>query len=1217
MKRFHFVFILLLSFQISVFSQSVNLWKQLPESYIPIQKNKEYFAPPTNAKYFNLDYDQLKYVLKKAPKEYSSKNTKPLRISFPMPDGNIQEFDVKESPVFAPQLAAKYPNIKSFKGIGVDDRSLSIRFDYSINGFHASIHTVKGKVFIDPYSIDDVNYYSVYNTNEVNRGQNSMPVLACGYSSESLEKDELSEKDKKEALEAHFRRMDPVVMRTYRLALACTGEYASTHGGTVESVNASYNTALNRLNQIFELEHSTRFELIDDNDNLIFLDPATDPYIQSNQGLELLGQNENAFLLSGILPDFYDVGHVFTNGCTDVGGVAGGNVCTARKMRGVTCHFTSNIESIVLQVMAHEIGHQFTCGHSWNNCPGSEQQRSGENAYEPGSGSTIMSYAGSCGQANNIDGRGDDYYNVGSLEDFHFWSRVGGGSCGMETPTDNVEPIISLPYSNGFYIPRNTPFELTANATDTEGDILTYCWEQFNLGAVVDAGVDSLNSPLFRSFPPSSIPTRVFPRMSVIRNNQNDFREALPSSTRKMDFACVVRDNYFDGGGVVWDFVEFNATEEAGPFRVLTPNNLNHPLEVGKYQEITWDVSNTDNAPVNCEYVDIILSVDGAFNFQDTIIARTKNDGSEFVVVPDKVTVEGRLKIKAADNIFFDISNSNFPINPPSAPGFSLNVSPQEIDVCLPDVVDVEIISGSLLDFSEEIELSIIDGLPTNVTADFNTNTIEPSENANLTIDLSNYQSEDVITLTLQAVAMGTDTSFRTIVLNPISNDFTDLALLDPVDGSSGVGSNPDFSWSPSNDANSYIFELATNPSFKPEFIVQTGAGLASPEFTLNDLLEVSTLYYWRVIPQNECGIGQAGQTFAFHTETLSCQNNLSEDTPIVIPQSSTSNVVSKINIFEAGTISDINIRNLSGNHEYFSDMEVSLMSPDSTIVTLIKNDCLGSNFAFTMDLDQDALTEIICPPTGIFRPFESLDAFIGKSTEGLWELLIKNNTAGSGGKIDSWTLEFCANVNLSNPQLITNEVLPVNQGDFNYVDSEYLFVEDNINVDYELIYTLVSTPSNGSLKLDDGEDLEIGDSFHQAHITYNHIKYYHDGSAAEEDSFLFTINDGEGGWTGTHQFNIEVVDSPVANETVLIENLFDIFPNPTNDWLNVNLSSELEEDATIEVLDLNGRLLKSFKMNRNDRDFRIDVANLPSSVYFLKVSTAKQLGTKKFTIAK
>jgi len=1209
---------MLISFQFSVFSQSVNLWKQLPESNIPIEKNKEYFAPPTNAKYFNLDIDQLKYVLKKAPMEYGPRNEKPLRISFPMPDGSIQEFDVKESPVFAPALAAKYPNIKSFKGVGVDNRLLSIRFDYSLNGFHGAIHTLEGQVYIDPYSIDDANYYSVYNTNEVKRKIGSkMPELACGYNGADFIKEESYEKNKKEALNAHFRRMEPVQMRTYRLALACTGEYGSTRGGTTESVNATYNTAINRLNQIYELENSLRMQIIDDNDNLVYLDPATDPYILSNQGRELLNQNQNAFLLSGILPGMYDVGHVFTNGCTDVGGVAGGNVCTNAKMRGVTCHFTNNIESIVTQIMAHEIGHQFTCGHSWNNCPGSEQQRSGENAYEPGSGSTIMSYAGSCGSENNIEGRGDVYYNIGSLEDFHFWSRVGGGDCGMVTPTDNLEPILSLPYSNGFYIPKNTPFELTANATDTEGDVLTYCWEQHNIGPTVNAGVDSLNSPLFRSFPPISVPTRVFPRMSVIRNNQSDFRETLPSSTRKMDFTCVVRDNYFDGGGVVWEEVSFNATEEAGPFRVLTPNNVNHPLEVGKYQEITWDVSNTEQAPVNCKYVDIILSVDGGFNFLDTIIARTINDGSEFVVIPDKVTNEGRLKIKASDNIFFDLSNSDFPINPPSAPGFTLSVSPQEIDVCLPDVVEVEITSGSLLDFSEEIELSLIDGLPANVSAEFSSNTLDPSENANLTIDLSGYESEDVITLTLQAVAMGTDTTLRTIILNPISNDFSDLALFEPIDGSSGVGSNPDFSWSLSEDATSYIFELATNPSFSSEFVVQTATGVTNPQIELVQLLDVSTLYYWRIIPENECGIGQSSPIYAFHTETLSCQSNLSEDTPITISQSATADLVSKINIFEDGTISDVNIRDLSGIHDYFSDMELILRSPDSTTVTLIKNDCLGASFIFDMDLDQDALSEITCPPSGVFRPFESLDAFIGKSTEGIWELLIKDNNPGGGGKINGWTLEFCANVNLSNPQLLTNEVMPVNQGDFNYVNSNYLFVEDNINLDYELVYTLVSIPSNGVLKLDDGEDLKVGDQFHQAHVTYNHIKYYHDGSAAEEDRFLFTINDGEGGWSGTHQFNIEVVDTPVANKSVLLENLFEIFPNPTNDWLNVNLSTNLDEDATLEVFDLNGRLLSSFIMNKNDRDFRIDVATLPASVYFLKVSTAQQIGTKKFTIAK
>ena len=1203
------------------FSQSgANFWKSIEEDQISIEKNKEYLAPPTEVEHFKLELEELKKTLQKAPMEYTDDaKSRELLIDFPMLNGSIETFAVEESPVFAPELGAKYPSIRSFKGISTSNRLNSVRFDYSPLGLHASIQTVEGRIYIDPLANGNDEFHIAYPTDMIDRTKNDFPSSSCGWTGNDLEGDDAYEENKENAIRTLQGAKDPVFLRVYRLALACTGEYGSTHGGTKELVNASFNAALNRVNQIWQAEVSVKLEIIPENDNLIYLDPLNDPYNMANEGRELLGQNELAFAQSGIMFDWYDVGHVFTNGCIDVGGIAGGTVCSGGKMRGVTCHFSSNVEFIAVEIMAHEIGHQFSCGHSWNNCPSNEGQLSAENSFEPGSGTTIMSYAGACQNGNNVQNGSDDYYNVGSLEDFIFFSRIGPGNCAALVQTDNNEPEINLPYQNGFFIPIYTPFELTAEATDPDGDEITYCWEQYNTtGVGCQLGSPTGDCPSFRSYPPTTDPTRIFPRIQTLITNSPNVSEVLPAYSRDFNFACTVRDNNPEAGGTVWETVEFEAIETAGPFRVLYPNVLSHELEVGQYTEFTWDVANTEKAPVNCKYVDILLSTDGGWNFTEVILERTPNDGSEFIVVPDFVSQDARIKVKASDNIFFDMSATNFPISPPSAPNFTLQVSPREQGVCLPDVVNVEIQTGSLLGFDENIELSIFDGVPNDVSATLEDNNLNPSANTNLTVDFTDYTSEEEVNIIIQAVSEGVDTAYRTITFVPVSNDFSDLGLMLPLDGDSGLGGSPSFEWSASEAANTYTIEIASNPAFETEDIIDSASGLSAVSFSTSLILDPSTLYYWRVIPENECGVGETSETFAFHTETLNCNATESNDTPITISQSGTAEFVSKINILEDGAISDINIRGLKGNHDYFSDLELILKAPDGTEVVLVKNVCLGSSFNFDMDLDQDAPSGILCPPVGVFKPVGNLDALVGKSTQGVWELLINDLESGSGGKINAWSLEFCANVALSNPNLIVNEILPCNPGESNIIDTEYLEATDSENEDWELVYTLVSVPANGTLLLQEDTELKVGDTFVQSNVNWFDLRYLHDGGDAEMDNFRFTITDGDGGWTGTHQFNIEIDDSfVVSTDEVIANDLITVFPNPANDVLNVSIEKPFSSETQIELYDMKGSLLQTHRLAPGQTNIKLDINDLASALYFVRFESETSISTRKFTVNK
>ena len=385
------------------------------------------------------------------------------------------------------------------------------------------------------------------------------------------------------------------------------------------------------------------------------------------------------------------------------------------------------------------MGHQLSAAHPWSNCtpfwngtdPDGNDQLSDGNAYEPGSGSTIMSYVGACG-VNNVQSSGDDYLHVNSIESIQSYSREGAGTCAMVFPTDNFDPDVVIPFGDGLRIPISTPFQLTAVASDVNpDDTLTYCFEQYDLGPISPLGSPIGNAPAFRSYLPTENPTRIFPRIGTIVNNFSNKTEVLPTYARDLTFRCTVRDSKWGGGGTVWDEIAFESVETAGPFLVMHPN-VNQTFEVGEYVEVTWDVANTDSTPVNCQYVNILLSTNGGYEYPISLAQNVANTGSYTVVIPNELTGLARVKIEAADNIFFDISNVNFKIEAPSTPGFSVSSGPYFQKVCLPELPMVNINTLSLLDYDSLIYFEAI-GLPAGATAEFSANPIMPSEDATLT----------------------------------------------------------------------------------------------------------------------------------------------------------------------------------------------------------------------------------------------------------------------------------------------------------------------------------------------------------------------------------------------------------------------------------------------------------------------------------------------------
>ncbi|WP_306643637.1 reprolysin-like metallopeptidase [Sanyastnella coralliicola] len=654
-----------------IFCISLSAQSYWSDAQLPIRNDQT--INPEEYRGIQIERSLLESILDQAPDEaeVSVRNSGTI-ISIPMPDGTTQSFRFVESSVMAPELQSRYPFIRSYLGQGIDDKTATIRFDLTQKGFHAMILRAGETVYIDPISLNTDEYYMSYTKSSfyatTTKVFNELPPVMPD-DIDTNEYDEAIESDRpiKKRQQKDVRTMGMgagartpfgAQLRTYRLALACTGEYAQFHGGTTADALAAMNTSMTRVNGVYERDAAIRMIIVANNDQVIFLNGATDPYDNGNGGA-MLNQNQTT-CDANIGSANYDIGHVYSTGG---GGIAQlQSPCGGSKARGVTGQGTPVGDPFDIDYVCHEMGHQFGGNHTQNN----SCNRAGSAAFEPGSASTIMGYAGIC--PPNLQSNSDDHFHNHSINEmWNFVVNGNGGTCPVTTNTGNTPPTVDAG-PGGWTIPISTPFELTAVGSDADGDEITYNWEEYDLGPATAGGDNNLtnpsgNQPIFRSWPSVTDPTRVFPRITDLVNNTTVIGEFLPNYTRSLTFRCTVRDNVAGAGGVNDDQVTFDVSDVGGPFVVTAPNTaVVYPGNT--FQTVTWDVANTDLAPINCSNVDIYLSLDGGLTYPTLLLANTANDGSELVLIPAGESSTARIKVKASNNIFFDISNQNFTIGP-------------------------------------------------------------------------------------------------------------------------------------------------------------------------------------------------------------------------------------------------------------------------------------------------------------------------------------------------------------------------------------------------------------------------------------------------------------------------------------------------------------------------------------------------------------------------
>jgi hypothetical protein len=627
------------------------LWRTLPHA-------AQTDAPDVRAERYlvlELNLEALKARLLAAPLERAP-GARP-SLELPLPDGSFARVAVAESPILAPELQQAFPELRTYLAQSTH-ADVAGRFDVTPVGLHAQLFTATGRVFIDPYRRGDTGRYVVYATGDARRAEPRKP-FTCGF--EQLTQNSAARRAQLRGQAAPFAPSG-ATLRTYRLALAGTGEYTAAvcapSAPAVACGLAGMVTSMNRVNGIYERELAVRMVLVPNNNLLVFTDPVTDGYT-NDDGFTMLDENQ-AKLDAVIGSANYDIGHVFSTGG---GGVAGlGVVCSAgEKGAGVTGRGTPIGDPFDVDYVAHEMGHQFGGNHTFNGTTGSCccGNRNGGTAWEPGSGSTIMAYAGICG-AEDLQPNSDPTFHVGSFDEMSGFITGPGNACAVSSATGNGAPTVNAGPART--IPSRTPFTLTGSATDPQGDALVYLWEEFDLGAAAPPNTDNGNRPIFRSFVPLSTPARTFPRLSDILANTSTFGEALPTTTRTMTFRLTARDNRAGGGGVDYASATVNVVGTAGPFQVTAPNTA-VTWTLGSSQPVTWNVASTNAAPINCANVNLLLSYDGGQTYPVTLAAATPNDGSENITVPGVTgTTQARVRVECAGNVFFDVSNVNFTI---------------------------------------------------------------------------------------------------------------------------------------------------------------------------------------------------------------------------------------------------------------------------------------------------------------------------------------------------------------------------------------------------------------------------------------------------------------------------------------------------------------------------------------------------------------------------
>jgi hypothetical protein len=778
-------------------------------------------TPQISAENFLVFEMDVSSIIDELEQEKIGKNTSDVlgKIAFPHPNGQIHEYDVRQNTTMSEGLKIKFPMIRSYDGYNPNNGT-KVKWDVTPHGLHAMIMVPdEPTIYIDPIFKGNSTYYIVYKRTDLQTDK----IKACLFESEN-------NPTGKPIVEETVKSYLTCELRTYRLALAATVEYTNFHGGTKALSQAAQVTTMNRVNGIFERDLTLTMTIIPNND-LIVYEGATnsDPYTNGNPGTMI---NENQTNCDNVIGSAnYDIGHVFG---TNSGGLAGlGVICVGgQKARGVTGSGAPIGDPFDVDYVAHEMGHQYGANHTQNN----NCNRNNATAMEPGSASTILGYAGICNP--NVQNNSDDHFHGISLQEMG--NRISNTNCAVRTPLANAAPEI-LSTNGNVTVPAGTPFALTADVFDADGDVLSYCWEQMNNQISTQPPVStSTGGPNFRSNSPISSPTRYFPNLTALAAGGPFTWEVIPTVSRTMNFRVSVRDQPLGVAGCN-DYADVTVTTDAGsgPFVVLYPSATGIIWNAGTTETVTWDVANTDVAPVSCTNVDIYLSINGGNSYPTLLASNVPNTGFANVTVPNVGTTTARIMVISSTGTFFDISNNNFEIVELSF-DYTLNVIPTTLEICQPNNAEFTVDIGSVDGYNDPVTLSV-SGVPAGANATFSVNPVTPAGTSILTISNTHLALPGTYTLTIEGNST-TGTKTQNVELTILSGTPSPVTLTSPTNGEVGTDLPTLFTWTAGDGTGiNYEIEISTDPAFST--LVDQASGVTATNYTSN-VLNQGVVYF-------------------------------------------------------------------------------------------------------------------------------------------------------------------------------------------------------------------------------------------------------------------------------------------------------------------------------------------------------------------------------------
>lgn len=1247
--NFLFLFILLITLQVAG-QENLQLWKSSNLNETVKNRQIDWTSLPKSYQVYELDEISLKERIAFKTTD-QLKNTTTTRISFPNVHGEMEVFEVMEKSIFAPELQDKFPEIKSYIGRSVKNPSRQVRFSASKFGVNAVIFDKEhGSFYID--KINNTKAYVAYQ-----RKDGHSDKMVC------LVEDQV-QTSSKNLVQARTDNANDGTLRTYRLAIATTGEYSQYHlvdrnispnasdSQKIEAVMDAINVAMTRVNGIFERDVAVTMELVANNDQLIFLDAATDGF-SNNDTSALIDESQSK--IDGVIGSTnYDIGHTFSTGA---GGLAQLNspCVPGSKARGVTGIAAPKGDGFYVDFVAHEMGHQYGANHTFNgtagNCSGNENSAS---AVEPGSGTTIMGYAGIC-SPENVQDSGDDYFHLVSIREM--WLNISGGnssSCAQLTVTGNTAPVIE-PLEN-YTIPISTPFALTANATDAENDVLTYTWEQLdNETAPVPLTPTATGGPAFRSLRPIESPTRYFPRLqTTLAGSTRTEWEVLPSVERTMNFGVNVRDNNAEVGQTASDETFLNVTDQAGPF-VVTSQSSAVNWDAGTIQTVRWDVANTNAAPVNCEFVNILLSHNGGLTFTEVLASGVPNDGEHNVVAPGITTTEARIMVQSVGNVFFAVNASEFSIQDSE---FIMEFASTSQEVCAPGNASFNFTFKTFLGFSENTTFSAT-GIPTGATVSFNPASASANDTA-VEMTIEGLTDSHVGSYEITVTGTSNSVTKNTLVnLEVFATSINPPVLSTPANAAVKIKSPFTLEWNTDVNVQSYVVEVATDANFTN---IVDNAVVVESAYDAQNLVSNVT-YFWRVKGQNICGESDYSEVFSFTTENEVCNQYDSASTPIQIPDNNPAGVNATIDITDNIFINDLNV-GITISHTWVGDLRLVLTNPEGNSVILVSNsDKSGAAYTNTIfDSDADVPIGSGSPPfTGTFSPEGDLANFNNASSRGTWTLNVSDNEAQDLGNLVSFFVQICGVPLASDDDdgdgvpnqddLCPDTPLgtPVDENGCSVIAGDHFTVisigetcpdlnngsieisaktSDNYTIDFNgQTFNFTSSftidgvaPGNYDLciSIDD-------ENYEQCYnLTIEEGVIISAKSELSEKSLEVEIEEGTAPFkvfknneflfeTFDSKFNVDVshgdlisVTSKEACQGVYEKevNLIDfvsLYPNPAREVVNISIPTD-ENEVYVEVYGVTGQLISAEKLMVKQHKVELESASLAQGLYFVKI---------------